>query len=85
MRARELDLILLPLVAFDESGQRLGMGGGFFDRSLAFLAWRQHWRKPHLIGLAYDFQKVAALPREPWDVPLDAVVTDQNVYVTPAV
>ncbi|HKQ29832.1 MAG TPA: 5-formyltetrahydrofolate cyclo-ligase [Burkholderiales bacterium] len=85
VRARELDLILLPLVAFDETGQRLGMGGGFFDRSLAFLAWREHWRKPHLIGLAYDFQKVAALPRESWDVPLDAVVTERNVYVTPAV
>lgn len=85
VRARELDLILLPLVGFDAGGQRLGMGGGFFDRSLAFLAWRNYWRKPHLIGLAYDFQKVANLPREPWDVPLDAVVTEQNVYATPSI
>jgi 5-formyltetrahydrofolate cyclo-ligase len=81
VRARELDLILMPLVGFDGDGQRLGMGGGFFDKSLAFLAWRERWRKPHLIGLAYDFQKLATLPHEPWDVALDAIVTDQKIYV----
>jgi 5-formyltetrahydrofolate cyclo-ligase len=81
VRARELDLILMPLVGFDDNGHRIGMGGGFFDRSLAFLAWRERWRKPHLIGLAYDFQKLSTLPREPWDIALDAVVTDRDVYV----
>jgi 5-formyltetrahydrofolate cyclo-ligase len=57
------------------------MGGGFYDRSLEFLRHRRVWRKPHVIGLAYDFQHVAALPGDAWDVPLDAVVTEQAVYV----
>jgi 5-formyltetrahydrofolate cyclo-ligase len=81
VRAQQLDLLLLPLVGFDEHGHRLGMGGGFYDRSLAFLRHRKVWRKPHVIGLAYDFQRLARLPREDWDVPLDAVVTDETTYV----
>ena len=81
VRAQDLDLVLLPLVAFDETGQRLGRGGGYYDRSLAFLNHRRRWRKPRVIGLAYDFQKVATLPRDAWDVPLDAIVTDEAVYV----
>jgi 5-formyltetrahydrofolate cyclo-ligase len=84
IRAQELDLVLLPLVGFDERGYRLGMGGGFYDRSLAFLAQREYWRKPHLIGLAYDFQKLAALPHEPWDIPLDAIATDRCIYTPTA-
>jgi 5-formyltetrahydrofolate cyclo-ligase len=80
VRAQQLDLVLLPLVGFDRSGHRLGMGGGFYDRSLEFLRHRRVWRKPHVIGLAYDFQQVAALPEDVWDIPLDAVVTDQSVY-----
>lgn len=83
VRAQQLDLVLLPLVGFDENGNRVGMGGGFYDRSLEFLTHRHHWRKPHVVGLAYDFQKVAALPREEWDIPLNAVVTERAVYVTP--
>jgi 5-formyltetrahydrofolate cyclo-ligase len=79
-RAQQLDLILMPLVAFDAHGNRLGMGGGFYDKSLAFLRTRTRWRKPHLVGLAHDFQRVARLEAFPWDVPLQAVVTDQGVY-----
>lgn len=71
-----LDLVLAPLVGFDASGNRLGMGGGFYDRSFAFLARRRHWRKPRLVGLAYDFQQLPGLPAQHWDVPLTAVVTD---------
>lgn len=78
--ARELDLIFLPLVAFDVRGNRLGMGGGFYDRSLAFLHLRRVWRKPRLIGLAHDFQRVGALPAQPWDVPLQATATDRGIY-----
>jgi len=74
-----LDLILTPLVAFDHSGNRLGMGGGFYDRTLGFLHRRRHWRKPRLLGTAYTFQEVDALPLEPWDVPLDGVITDQGL------
>jgi len=73
-----LDLVLAPLVGFDAQGNRLGMGGGFYDRSLAFLQRRQHWHKPRMVGLAYDFQQLPALPAEPWDVPLSAVVTEHG-------
>lgn len=69
-----LDLVLMPLVAFDEAGNRLGMGGGFYDRTLEAL-WR-HPRRPRLVGVAYEFQRVASLPAAPWDVPLDGVITD---------
>ncbi|WP_163557856.1 5-formyltetrahydrofolate cyclo-ligase [Halomonas sp. NO4] len=76
-----LDLILLPLVGFDGDGQRLGMGGGFYDRSLAFT--RRAGPRPTLIGLAHDCQRVERLPTAPWDVPLDAIVSDARV-VRPA-
>lgn len=78
----ELDLALMPLVTFDRTGTRLGMGGGFYDRSFAFLlepGYRNH--RPWLIGLGYEFQKVAELHRQPWDVPLDAVVTEQALTI----
>ncbi len=77
---RQLDLILMPLVAFDDSGNRLGMGAGYYDRTLAHLARQRHWRKPKLVGLAHELQKVAALDAQPWDVPLNAVVTESAVY-----
>ena len=80
VRAQELDLILMPLVGFDTHGNRLGMGGGFYDKSLAFLRHRTLWRKPHLIGLAHDFQRVKKIEASAWDVPLQAVATDQSVY-----
>jgi len=82
VRAAALDLILMPLVGFDAAGNRLGMGGGFYDRSLDFLRGRRHWRKPHLIGLAYDFQRLETLPVNDWDVPLTAIVTDSATYST---
>ena len=74
-----LDLALLPLVAFDIEGNRLGMGGGFYDRTLAFLTHRQRWRKPYLLGTAYQFQQFKKLPTQPWDIPLGAIVTEQGV------
>lgn len=82
VRAEDLDLLLLPLVAFDPKGNRLGRGAGYYDRSLAFRRYRRHMRKPHLVGLAHDFQRVPTLPTDPWDVPLDGVVTDRSVYDT---
>lgn len=74
-----LDLVFAPLVGFDSQGNRLGMGGGFYDRTFAFLRRRHTWRKPHLLGVAFDCQQADGLPREPWDVPLDAVVTESGV------
>lgn len=74
-----LDAVLLPLVGFDLSGGRLGMGGGFYDRTFAFS--RRHARlAPRLIGIAHDRQQVSRLPVEPWDVPLHAVVTEKACY-----
>lgn len=72
----QLDIILTPLVAFDSAGQRLGMGGGFYDRTL------EHWREggPYPIGLAHDCQHVDALPAEHWDVPLPEVITPGKVW-----
>ena len=75
-----LDLVLLPLVGFDAQGGRLGMGGGFYDRSLAYLARRQDWRKPTLLGLAHECQKVGKLNQASWDVPLQGTVTDSAWY-----
>lgn len=76
-----LDLVLLPLVGFDDEGGRLGMGGGFYDRSLAYLARRKSWRKPTLLGLAHECQRVDRLAQASWDVPLAGTVTDKHWYV----
>ncbi|RMF19810.1 MAG: 5-formyltetrahydrofolate cyclo-ligase [Gammaproteobacteria bacterium] len=72
-----LSQVCLPLVAFDEKGYRLGMGGGYYDRT--FDRARPMPKRPRLTGLAYEFQRQAHIPREPWDVPLEAVVTDQQI------
>jgi len=80
LSARQLDLILLPLVAFDEAGNRLGMGGGFYDRSLAYRKSRQHWLKPRLFGLAHELQKTTQLETRSWDIPLDGIATEKNIY-----
>jgi 5-formyltetrahydrofolate cyclo-ligase len=78
-RGMDLDVVLVPLVAFDPAGHRLGMGGGFYDRSFAFLRRRGRWRRPWLVGLAHEFQHVEFIPAQPWDVPLHAVVTEGGV------
>ena len=70
---------MLPLVGFDRRGRRLGMGGGFYDRTFAFSRIRPRLA-PKLIGLAHDLQRVQQLPVEPWDVPLHGVVTDRQRY-----
>ncbi|BFT29500.1 5-formyltetrahydrofolate cyclo-ligase [Alteromonas sp. D210916BOD_24] len=72
-----LDVILMPLVGFDQHGNRLGMGGGYYDRTLAFTHSATH--KPKLIGIAHDLQEVASLPVASWDVPLDAIITPTRV------
>ena len=75
-----LDLLLMPLLACDPYGTRIGMGGGFYDRSLAYLARRKNWRKPTLLGLAHECQKVGRLAQASWDVPLQGTVTDKAWY-----
>lgn len=80
IRTSALDLVLTPLVAFDTSGHRLGMGGGYYDRSFRFLKQRRYLCKPRMLGLAYEFQCTPRITPEPWDVPLDAVATEDRVY-----
>jgi 5-formyltetrahydrofolate cyclo-ligase len=75
-----LDLLLMPLVGFDANCNRLGMGGGFYDRTLAYLRLRRCWRRPLLIGIAHECQRVERLETNPWDVPLDLVVTEERIY-----
>jgi 5-formyltetrahydrofolate cyclo-ligase len=80
---QRLDLVLTPLVAFDTRGNRLGMGGGYYDRTFAFRRHPGHIARPHLLGLAYEMQKTDALVRRAWDVPLDGVVTETAFYPVP--
>lgn len=80
IKATALDLVLTPLVAFDTRGHRIGMGGGYYDRSFAFLQRRTHWRKPRLLGIAYELQKQRAIGVDHWDIPLDAIVTEDALY-----
>lgn len=77
-----LDLILMPLVAFDLEGNRVGMGGGFYDRSLAFLKQRKYWFKPNLLGIAYEFQKQDQLETNKWDIPMQAIATEKCSYLS---
>lgn len=72
-----LDLICVPLTAFDAQGHRLGMGGGFYDRCFAH---HDASTKPQLIGLAHDFQQVDCIETQMWDVPLMGIVTDRDFY-----
>lgn len=74
-----LDLVLAPLVVFDSNRNRIGMGGGFYDRSFAFRKNSEHGR-PLLIGVAHEIQKVDRIVPEEWDVRLDMIVTDQAIY-----
>ena len=73
-----LDIILLPLVAFDRHGNRMGMGGGFYDRTLAPLDGSP-MKRPLLIGLAHHCQEVEQLQTQSWDIPLDIIATDQKL------
>ncbi len=80
VRAQQLDLMMLPLVGFDLNGNRIGMGAGFYDRSLAFLNYRKYWKHPRVIGLAHDFQHVDNIKHDNWDIPLEAIATDKHYY-----
>ena len=78
--ARRPSVVFLPLTAFDARGNRLGQGGGYYDRAFAFRTRAENWRRPLLVGLAYEFQQVGELQAKPTDVPLDAVITERQIY-----
>lgn len=72
----DIDIIIVPLLAYDSAGNRLGMGGGYYDRTLA----KTNNKKPLKIGYAHSLQAVNTLPAQPWDIPLDAVVNEHGAY-----
>lgn len=76
VKASELDVLFMPLVAADKIGNRMGMGGGYYDRTLAKVKSR-----PLKIGWAYDFQLVDKLDSNPWDIKLDALITPSNLWI----
>ncbi|MGB0205605.1 MAG: 5-formyltetrahydrofolate cyclo-ligase [Neptuniibacter sp.] len=78
--AWSLQMALLPLVGFDKYGNRMGMGGGYYDRTFSFKANKRGLRGPDLIGLAHEIQRVEELPVESWDIPLTAIISDVNCY-----
>lgn len=78
--ATHLDLLIMPLAAFDPRAHRIGMGGGFYDRTLAYRTRGAPSRGPYLVGLALEAQRVDAIDVRPWDVALDAVVTEARRY-----
>ena len=69
----DIDVVFMPLVGFDVHGNRLGMGGGYYDRTFAAIDKLE--KKPMLIGLAHDCQQLESIPVESWDVPLDQIIT----------
>ena len=75
-----LDMVFVPLVAFDLCGFRIGMGSGYYDRTFEKRLAIKNRKRPVLIGLAYEFQKQECLKHQPWDVPLDMVVTELKTY-----
>lgn len=69
-----LDLVFVPLVAFDKQGNRLGSGKGYYDRTFAYLRRFPVQSKPLLVGVAYGFQEVEQIPTESWDIPLHKII-----------
>ncbi len=77
---RQLDFVVTPLVAFDESCNRIGVGGGFYDRTFGFLNEPREENSVMLVGFAFELQKLDSIEPQSWDVQLDAVVTQSGVY-----
>ena len=73
-----LDVIFMPLVGFDRLGNRMGMGGGYYDRALAFMS-EHHSVKPKLVGLAHSSQEVELISQQSWDIPLHVIATDREI------
>ena len=76
IRAKQIDVVVTPVVAFDDQRTRIGMGGGYFDRCFSFLKHRRNWLRPKLVGVAFNCQKVEKIDSSPWDIRLYSVVTE---------
>lgn len=77
-----LDLVLILLVGFDDQGKCMGMGGGFYDWIFVYLNQVIGYVKFYLIGVVYECQRVKILFSESWDIVMNLVVMDQNIYVS---
>ena len=73
---RKLDLVVTPLAAFDDDLNRIGMGGGYYDRCFYFLNHERNWRRTKMAGLAFECQKARKIPANPWDIRLYRVFTE---------
>ncbi|WBX92072.1 5-formyltetrahydrofolate cyclo-ligase [Pseudoxanthomonas mexicana] len=77
--AADMALIAVPLVGFDGAGHRLGMGGGWYDRTLASRLQRP--APPWLVGVGFEAQRIDAVGAQAWDVPLDAICTERDTLI----
>ncbi|MDG3087137.1 5-formyltetrahydrofolate cyclo-ligase [Vibrio hannami] len=75
----QLDIVFTPLVAFDKTGNRMGMGGGYYDRTLE--KWFKTGQGPTPMGIAHNCQQIEKVPVEPWDVPLPVIITPDNIWL----
>jgi 5-formyltetrahydrofolate cyclo-ligase len=75
---RQLDLVITPVVSFDNEGNRIGMGGGYFDRTFSFLRHRKHLLHPKLVGLAFACQRVEKITANPWDIQVFRVIDETS-------
>ena len=81
LSGNQLDMVLMPLTCFDLNGNRIGMGGGYYDKTFAFKRDPQNrQRKPKLIGWAHQCQQLANIEANPWDVKLDGIITENYLY-----
>jgi 5-formyltetrahydrofolate cyclo-ligase len=84
MSVSRLDFVLMPVLGFDRTGHRLGMGAGFYDQAFRHrVDMHRAWRRPRLIGIAYACQEVPKIMSSTWDVALDLIVTEQGVIRPP--
>ena len=81
LTGNQLDLVLMPLTCFDLQGNRIGMGGGFYDRTFAFKRLnKSSVQRPKLIGWAHECQQLDDIVTEKWDIQLEGLVTEKQIY-----